>query len=139
MRSDDAGFIKTLSQWAFDEYSNDAGAGTLWMAEHYRTFVATMEDRHVGFAIVDLVRQPHAELTAIAVSPGERGRGVGGHLLSIVESATRNVGRGCLVAHTADANLAALDLLIKHGYRITRRLPRYYVGMYNACELVKHW
>ncbi len=139
MRGDDAGFIKALAQWTFEEYSNDPGPGTLWMAEHYRTFIATVEERRVGFVVIDVVRQPRAELTAIAVAPGERGRGVGASLLAIAETATRNVGRSSLVAHTADANLAALDLLIKRGYRIVRRLPRYYLGMYNACELVKHW
>ena len=139
MRGDDATFIDALAQGAFAEYARAPGPGTLWMAEHQRTFIATVKGRSAGFAIVDLGRRPHPELSAIAVVSEQRGRGVGSALLLAAERTVQRRGLRCLVAHTADANLAALDLLLRHGYQIRRRLPRYYVEMYDACEVVKRW
>lgn len=139
MQRQDEDFVRTLSQWAFEEFSHDPGTNTLWMAQHYRTLIATWDGQPSGFVVVDVVRHPEAALTAIAVIPHARGRGVGRALVGAAELTARSTGRSALMTHTADANLAALDLFIKHGFRIVRRLPRYYLGMYNACELVKRW
>lgn len=139
MQRPDEDFVRTLSHWAFEEFSHHPGENTLWMAQHYRTLIATWDGQPSGFVVVDLVRQPEAALTAIAVLPRARGRGVGGALVGAAELAARSRGRSALMTHTADANLAALDLFLKRGFRIVRRVSRYYLGMYNACELVKRW
>lgn len=139
MRGEDAEYIRSLSATAFAEYSKDPADSTLWMAEHGTTFVALRGGVRVGFLAIDLTRQPTPEVSAVAVNPGARGRRIGQELLGIGEDATRRAGYKALVAHTADANLAALALFLRCGFRIQRRLNRYYLNMYDACELVKHW
>jgi len=133
--SDDA-FVRSLSELAFDEFSSNAGASTLNLARRYGGFVAERGGRAVGFAILSLSGRA-AELAAIAVSEPERGRGVGRSLLSACEDAARRAGAPLLTLRTAEANLAAFELFHKRGYRVVRRLPRYYAGVFDACELTK--
>jgi ribosomal protein S18 acetylase RimI-like enzyme len=79
------------------------------------------------------------ELVAIAVVERERGRGVGSALLKAAEIRARAGGTPGITLHTAEANVAALELFTKRGFRVRRRLRRYYVGVFDACELVKKW
>ena len=39
--------------------------------------------------------------------------------------------------HTAQSNLSALELFLKRGFRLERRMPRFYRGVYDACVLTK--
>jgi len=138
LRGSDTEFVRELSVEAFTEFSRHAGARTLWMAEHFTSLVAERAHRQVGFAVVRLQRQPElSELAAIAVREAERGRGVGQALLRAVETRARAHASAGIVLHTADANVAALELFLKRGYRIQRRLARHYVDMFDAVELVK--
>lgn len=138
LRSSDTEFVRQLSVEAFTEFSRHAGARTLWMAEHFTALVAERAQRQVGFAVVRLQRKPElSELAAIAVSEAERGRGVGQVLLRAVEARARAHPSTGVLLHTADANVAALELFLKRGYRIQRRLERHYVDMFDAVELVK--
>ena len=133
--SDDA-FVRTLSEQAFGEFSSHPGGSTLAMAHRYGGFVAERDGRAVGFAVLR-VERTGAELAAIAVLEEERGRGIGRALLNASESAARRGGAPLLTLRTAEANLAAFELFYKRGYRIERRLPRYYAGVFDACELSK--
>jgi ribosomal protein S18 acetylase RimI-like enzyme len=130
-------FVRRLSQAAFAEFARKPVALTLDMALRFHSYVAERAGETIGFAVVKLPRGRPAELTAIAVIERERGRGVGRSLLRAAEAAARRAGASSLTLHTADANLAAFELLHKQGYRLERRLPRYYVGVYDACQLVK--
>lgn len=133
----DAGFVSRLGKDAFCEYSEEPGVSTLWMAKHYRTFVATLDGRSVGFAIMHLKAAKMPELVAIAVVKSARGRGVGRRLLATAERMALLRGARSLRLHTADFNLAALELFLNCGFRITRRYRRYYRDRFAACELVK--
>ena len=133
----DDGFVRELSRQAFAEFAREPVATTLGMAQRFHAYVAERAGQPIGFAIVKLERGRPAELTAIAVMEHERGRGVGRALLKAVEAAARRAGASLPTLHTADANLAAFELFHKQGYRLERRLPRYYVGVYDACQLVK--
>jgi ribosomal protein S18 acetylase RimI-like enzyme len=129
-------FVRQLSTNAFGEYSARPGRNTVWMAEHHQGWVAWQHQRRLGFALLDTSHEVF-ELTAIAVVPGERGKGTGQALLAAAERAAQHRG-GCeLRARTADANVAALSLFLRNGYCMRQRLPRYYSNMYAACELVK--
>jgi ribosomal protein S18 acetylase RimI-like enzyme len=139
LRGDDAEFVLQLSDAAFSEFSRDPARPTLWMAEHFTGLLAIRGERRVGFAVVRVERSRLAELQAIAVIESERGRGVGRALLEAVERRARVGGSIGLVLHTAEANLAAIELFLKTGFRIRRHLRRYYLGVYDACEMVKRW
>ncbi len=78
-----------------------------------------------------------AELCAIAVDEHARGQGVGAALLAGLERALAAEGVRELSLHTAQANLSAIDLFLKQGFRIERRLPRFYRGVFDACAMRK--
>ena len=115
------------------------GWDTLWLAEHFVSLVAEREGAPVGFVVVRIERDKLAELVAIAVVENERGHGVGRALLKAAEIRARAGGGTGVVLHTAEANLAAFELFVKNGFRVRRRIRRYYVGVFGACEMVKSW
>lgn len=146
----DLNFIARLGEAAFGEFGYADGAARVWMAEHFCTWVAVRSQPKfgssthqppptlLGFVVLGPALGERAEISAIAVAAGERGRGVGRLLLDVAEQSARQRGARATVAHTADANLAALQLFLSRGYRIRRRLPGYY-GVYAACELLALW
>lgn len=137
LESADAAFVGALGEVAFGEFSRDAARSTLWMAEHHPTWIALRGDERVGFAILRIPKRGLAELLAIAVAERERGRGVGRALIERAEYAARVRGASGISLHTADANVAAIDLFTKRGFRVVRRLSRYYRDVYDACEMRK--
>lgn len=96
-------------------------------------------ERAIGFVVLRAERGELAEVQAIAVVEEERGRGFGRALLEAAERAARVAGASGMLLHTADANLAAFELFMKSGFRITRRILRYYRNVYDACEMQKDW
>ena len=134
----DESFIVELSREVFSEYTPRAGPRALAMsAEHgARTLVATVGKRRVGFAVV-VAGGRRAHLDAIAVSESARGRGVGKRLLRSVEAEARAAGASSLVLVTADSNLAALDLFLRSGYRVTAKHARFYPRGQSALRLEK--
>ena len=139
-RSSDAEFLRTLAQRAFGEYDLRAGEHTVRLGERRGslTLVACAEDRPVGFAIVEH-HGGASSLDAIAVDEASRGAGVGRRLLGAVEAEARRSGAMELGLVTAEANVSALDLFLKAGFRIERRLPRYYRRGQDAVRLRKRW
>lgn len=135
---DDAA-LAALAAEAFGEYSDSAGAHTLGMARRPAsvTLVATAADELVGIALVVPTSESLARLDAIAVSVGLRGTGLGRRLLASAEGEARRIGAARINLATADANVAALDLFLRSGYRIARRLPRYYARGQDAVEMEK--
>lgn len=136
-RAADDAFIARLSVRAFGEYSKNPEWTTLEMAHRGTTWLAWHEDSPVGFAIYERAGSDKAELTAIAVDEQARGAGVGAALLLQVERDVAAAGIRELRLHTASANLSALELFLKRGFRFIRRLPRFYRGVFEACELGK--
>jgi ribosomal protein S18 acetylase RimI-like enzyme len=128
----DEAFVAELSRHAFAEFSRDPAATTLAMAGRHGGLLAERAGVPIGFAIVELRSGSASELLAIAVVEHERGRGVGRLLLDAVERAARRTGSTAITLHTAEANLAALELFDKRGYELERRLPRHYVGVFDA-------
>ena len=136
-RAADDAFIAKLSARAFDEYSLRPVSTTLQMARSGVTWLACRNDEPIGFAVVRPGKPGQAELCAIAVEEHARGLGVGAALLAKVERVLALAGFDDLTIHTAQANLSALELFLKHGFRVERRLPRFYRGMFDACALRK--
>ena len=125
--------MRALSRAAFSEYSGEAEARAAEMLKaDTRLLVCERDGRPVGFAALGFGPQSTARLDAIAVVEEWRGRGVGRALLSAAEQRARDAGALRLRLATADSNLAALDLFLKHGYRIVRTEQRYYPRGQNA-------
>jgi ribosomal protein S18 acetylase RimI-like enzyme len=139
LNGSDTEFVSSLANAAFSEFSPEPARSTLWMAEHFVTLVAERAGAQLGFVVVRIEGDRLAELVAIAVLERERGRGVGSALLKAAEVRARGGGASGLSLHTAEANVAALELFTKRGFRVRKRLRRYYVGVFDACELVKKW
>lgn len=138
-KGSDKAFIAALAREAFGEFSPGSARHTVAMSEepHARTLVAVQGRERLGFAVVRVGRDRIARLDAIAVDAGWRGRGVGRQLLCHVEVHARERGAVRLELATAEANLAALDLFLKEGYRIERTLRRYYPRGQDAHLLAK--
>lgn len=87
-----------------------------------RVHVATADtDAVIGVAIVTLrpellSRAPSAHLEAIAVAPGQEGRGVGMRLLEVAERDARSLGAESMTLHVFAANQRARSLYEKAGY-----------------------
>ncbi|MEP7049707.1 MAG: GNAT family N-acetyltransferase [Pseudomonadota bacterium] len=135
----DDSFIARLATQAFDEYSPHPAGNTLRMARSGVTWVACRAGEPLGFVVVrpGSAGATHAELSAIAVDERARGLGVGTALLAKVERVLSLAGFRDITIHTAQANLSALELFLKHGFRVERQLPRFYRGVFDACALRK--
>lgn len=130
-------FIVELSTQAFAEYASRAGMNTLRMAQRFITLVACRDGMRVGFASIEILSSGTAALQAIAVREAYRGRGMGRRLLAEAERVAAAHGARKLTLHTAQANVAAFELFAKNGYRIERRLRRYYRNVFDACWMSK--
>jgi ribosomal protein S18 acetylase RimI-like enzyme len=135
----DEAFIARLGALVFAEFSRNAAETTLGMTRSHLTLIATRGDRPIGLVVIEHASAGIAYLRAIAVSEDERGHGVGKLLLARAEREARAGGARGLRLHTATANLAALELFLKSGFRVERRLPRFYREVYEACQLTKIW
>lgn len=134
----DRPFLAGLAHSAFSDFDPHAREHTLQSVTTAGalTLVALRGDRPAGFAVLEF-RRGDAALQAIAVELRERGRGIGGRLMHAVEHAARKQGAATLRLCTAQANVEALALFIKHGFRIERRMPRFYPNGQDACMLAK--
>jgi len=135
----DSDFVGALAAEAFSEYDGDArraGSKVVAMvsAKRTHTLVAERSSRPVGFVSFDVTGEG-AHISAIAVVRGERGRGIGARLLGAAEKLAQTLGANVVTLETGEANLAALDLFIRAGYRIEGRTPRYYTTGYDALTL----
>lgn len=135
--SEDSPTLERLIVEAFSEYSPDRGKGAVRLLAPLETIVACRGDSVIGFAALEVIRTGVMAVQALAVTESERGRGVGQRLLEAVERVARDRKCRFLCLHTAEANLAAFALFIKSGFEVERRIPRYYRGVFDACEMVK--
>ena len=137
MQADDLRFVRQLAISAFGEYDPGAAATVSRLARTGTAWVAYRGPTPVGFAVAHSAGHKTGELSAIAVDELARGSGVGRALLRHVENALRAEGVEELSLHTAQANVAALEMFSKQGYRLQRRLPRFYRGVFDACAFSK--
>lgn len=140
VRASNAGdepFIERLAAQAFTEYARYPGHSTLEMARSGRAWIVERAGSKLGFAVVRGSGAPRAELCAIAVDEAARGTGAGAALLERVERDLARAGTSELGLHTAEANASALDLFVKRGFAVERRLPRFYRGVFDACAMRK--
>lgn len=109
----------------------------MFAASSGTTLVASERGEPLGFVVVERRSQEQASLQAIAVEPTERGRGVGTRLVNAAIHLARGLGARELDLWTAQANLEALAVFLKAGFRIEERRPRFYARGQDACRLVR--
>ena len=136
-QSADDRFIGRLAAQAFAEYDGQPTVTVQRLVQRGTTWVAWREGTPIGFATVHPRSALSADLCAIAVQEEARGLGVGRALLAHVELSVVRAGLDEIRLHTAESNLSALELFLKCGFRLQRRIPRFYRGVYDACVLVK--
>ena len=137
LRPEDSAFVRELAVQAFGEYDPGAGRSVMRLTRSGITLLACRGDEPLGFAIVHSADGVRADLCAIAVVEPARGLGIGRLLLDHIERAASREGATELTLHTAEANVAALEMFLKHGFRLVERRPRYYRGVFAACALSK--
>jgi ribosomal-protein-alanine N-acetyltransferase len=134
--ADDPSICRLAAQ-AFAEYDGQATATMQRLVQRGTTWVAWRGSALVGFVTLHPVHPDAVDLCAIAVEEDARGLGIGRALLAHVELAVRRAGLSEIRLHTAQSNVAALELFLKCGFRVVRRMPRFYRGVYDACALSK--
>jgi ribosomal protein S18 acetylase RimI-like enzyme len=135
--ADDERFVGALSREAFAPFSRHAEGTTQRMLREpgSTTLVATHDEKAVGFVVVEHHGRGLASIQAIAVDPAERAKGVGQRLMTAAIRLAREGGARELRLCTAQANVEALALFLRAGFRIVRRMPRFYPRGQDACEL----
>jgi ribosomal-protein-alanine N-acetyltransferase len=105
-----------------------------WSAESFEAFLARETARvlaavrdgvMVGYAIISWVLD-EAELSNIAVTPAERGRGVGAALLDRALADLTALGVGTVYLEVRGANAVAQSLYASRGFAPVGRRARYY-------------
>jgi ribosomal-protein-alanine N-acetyltransferase len=134
---DDERFVAALASEAFAPFSRHAEATTRRMLHEPAsiTLVAIRGGRRVGFVVVEAHGRGLSSIQAIAVPSSERGQGVGERLMAAAIRLAAGAGSRTLRLCTAQANVEALSLFLKAGFRIVRRMPRFYPRGQDACEL----
>ena len=134
-RSADGSFLRDLSARVFTEFGDyEQVLGEYLVRDGVYTHIAEWQGRSVGFTM--LMYYPLApgsliaDLLAIAVEPGEQGRGVGSSLLEsvldFVANARRTVALERIRLSVADTNYRARALFERHGFRLARDSHGYY-------------
>jgi [ribosomal protein S18]-alanine N-acetyltransferase len=101
------------------------------------TLVVTDDDQGqaAGFIVVHEGSTGH--VITIDVDAEERRSGVGSLLLRAAEDRLRAAGSSAVGLETAVDNSAALSFYKRHGYNVTRTLPRYYSNGVDALVMKK--
>lgn len=134
-RNSDEPFVAGLARDAFAEFSRRPAPLTLSMLRTGAALVAERHGQPVGFSITEFHADGIAHLVAIAVEYRQRGLGVGSTLLVAEQARARRRGARAIELSTADCNLEAIDLFLRRGFRIQRRVPHFYARGQTACIL----
>lgn len=131
--------MRALSSDAFAEYDGGRGGSrvlSMAASRDARLLIAECPPRRVGFALVEVARA-RAHLGAIAVVRAMRGTGVGRRLLREAEDCAQRMGALEMHLETGEANVEAMALFVRAGYRREGRVKRYYRAGYDALIYAK--
>ncbi|HEX5759013.1 MAG TPA: GNAT family N-acetyltransferase [Thermoanaerobaculia bacterium] len=102
-----------------------------------RTLVAEEAGEVVGFVLACLARRGLAHLVTLDVAPERQRGGLGGRLLAAAEEMLWAAGARAIELETPVGEAGARAFYERHGYRVLRRLPRYYRRALDAWAMVK--
>jgi ribosomal protein S18 acetylase RimI-like enzyme len=88
--------------------------------------VDIIENRVIGFIIVTLTNKSTANIVTIDVDPLYRMRGIGSNLIVIVKKILSDWNMKLITLQVSVDNTIAVNFYKKHGFRITKTLPKYY-------------
>jgi ribosomal protein S18 acetylase RimI-like enzyme len=128
-----------LARRAFSDFSPraESAAHGMFAESAATTLIAARGGEPLGFAVVERRGDGRASLQAIAVEGAERGRGIGTRLVNAAIHLAQSMGARELDLWTAQANVEALAVFLKVGFRIEARKPRFYARGQDACRLVR--
>lgn len=95
----------------------------------YMTLVAVLEDKVVGFVAAALEHFGDycvGHVYSIDVDPEYRRRGIGSLLLKSIEEDLRAAGAKACYLEAQKDNVAAINLYLKHGYKVVGTIRNYY-------------
>ena len=106
------------------------------------TLVAEVDAESMGFVIASWatarrLRARLGHIITIDVLPASQRGGIGSALLGAAETRLQREGCAAVALESAVDNAPALAFYLRHGYAITRRLPRYYLDRIDAYVLTK--
>ncbi len=143
-RTEDRAFVLDLAAATFAELGDYRATMASWLdAPEVVTLIVSVDGVRLGFALVaarrpiGFARRPSAELLAIALEPGARGRGLGALLLERAELVARGFDAEEMRLHTADSNLRAQGFFGAAGYARRRSRPLTYPNGQHALELAR--
>jgi ribosomal-protein-alanine N-acetyltransferase len=90
-----------------------------------------------GFIVAEVGRRGVAHIITIDVVETARRSGIGSLLLRAAEDRLRASGSLAVALETAVDNVSALRFYKRHGYDVTKTLPRYYSNGTDALVLQK--
>lgn len=91
----------------------------------------------LGFVVAEASRRGTGHILTIDVVPAARRFGVGSKLLDAAEDRLRTARCRSVLLETAVDNQVALVFYKKHGYSLTKTIPRYYSNGMDALVLSK--
>jgi ribosomal protein S18 acetylase RimI-like enzyme len=132
-------FAVRLGEQAFGEFDAHAARTTANLLREVgaETLVAFLSGEPAGFVVLGRTAAGVVHVNAIAVSPDQRGKGIGQRLMQEAERSARRRGAERLSLHTAQANLGALALFLRFGFSITHRQASGYSRPQPTCRLEK--
>ena len=97
-------------------------------------------DPCAGFCIVERVHKRgslHGHIITIDVQPRLRRKGVGAMLMQALEDRLSEMQATRCILEVAVDEAGAQEFYVSRGYRVTRRLPNYYMGSLDALVMEK--
>lgn len=126
-KADDIRAIVAIERLSFGDPWSESAFGELLRSRSAIFLVATRGDEKaiagyvIGFVIAD-----EAEILNLAVTPGERGRGLGGDLLDAGLDIARKRGAREAFLEVRESNASALALYLSRGFSALSRRGKYY-------------
>ena len=93
-----------------------------------------------GFCIVELMGKReslHGHIVTIDVQPGLRRQGIGAMLMQALEDRLSELHATRCILEVAVDDAGAQEFYASRGYRVTHRLPNYYMGSLDALVMEK--
>jgi len=107
---------------------------------YFITLVALINNEVIGFiagSMETFYGKSAGHIYSIDVRPEYRGMGVGSHLLEATEKELKRDGAEICYLEARTDNIVALNLYLKHNYKVVEQLRNYYGIGRNGMRLMK--
>ncbi len=144
--NDEIGLAKISDAVRIAEMSRElieAGLGWSWtpsrltreINDKFTNVIVMREGNEViGFAVMKYLDQ-EARLNLFGVHPDYRRKGIGTRMISWLEETALINGNGVIYLETRLKNRSAREFYKSLGYKVVKRIPRYYQGRETAVQM----